>query len=113
MTQVTFLEFPHWDLFKSKEIKQLSDAYKSYWNQILFLWNNFLISNNKDAQVHLTAKNAIIFISSILDFAAFDFEISQFFHFFWKNIWRARILKKNQKDSIIEQGNRPRNFPNH
>ena len=63
------------------------------------------------------AKNAIIFISSILDFAAFDFEISQFFHFFWnffeKIYGEARILKKNQKDSIIEQGNRPRNFPNH
>ena len=59
------------------------------------------------------AKNAIIFISSILDFAAFDFEISQFFHFFEKIYGEARILKKNQKDSIIEQGNRPRNFPNH
>ena len=37
MTQVTFLEFPHWDLSKSKEIKQSSNALKSYWNQILFL----------------------------------------------------------------------------
>ena len=90
----------------------MSDAYKSYRNDFVFL-NNFLISNNKDGDQKIRAKNAIIFISSILDFAAFDFEISQFFHFFEKIYGEARILKKNQKDSIIEQGNRPRNFPNH
>jgi hypothetical protein len=32
MTQVTFLEFPHWDLSKSNATKQLRNANKSCWN---------------------------------------------------------------------------------